>query len=147
MNSFVIQGARAASSLEFFERTPVDPHRPIERFKVRLTDQDLSAVGRIYMGSTDAPPAEVFARMAATWQGWQDPFTWVSQDGELTLSCTQDRNGHVCIRAEVRSGPGDADWTVATMVQAEAGQLEELARRAALFFGRSGIPAPALTPA
>jgi hypothetical protein len=47
----------------------------------------------------------------------------------------------------VRSGPGDADWTVATMVQAEAGQLEELARRAALFFGRSGIPAPALTPA
>ncbi len=85
MNSFLIQGARAASSLEFFERTPVDPGLPIERFKARLADQDFSAVGRIYIGSTETHPADLFARMAANWKGWPDSFMWESEDGGLAL--------------------------------------------------------------
>jgi len=135
MDSLLIRGVSQGSSLEFFERTPVDPRLPIERFKVRLTDQDLSAVGRIYTRFTETHPAPLFAQMAASWKGWQDTFTWESQDGELVLRCRQDRNGRVFIRAELRSGPTDGDWTVTTTVQAEAGQLEELARGAAMFFG------------
>lgn len=147
MNSFLIQGARAASSLEFFERTPVDPGLPIERFKARLADQDFSAVGRIYIGSTETHPADLFARMAANWKGWPDSFMWESEDGGLALHAPRDRNGHVSIRAELRSGPTNADWTAIATVQAEAGQLEELARGAVLFFGPSGNPAPVLVPA
>ena len=59
-------------------------------------------------------------------------------DRELVLSCTQDRTGHVSMGVELRSGPTPGDWVVRSTVMAEAGQLEEIARRAALFFGQSG---------
>jgi hypothetical protein len=147
MKSFLIQGALQTCSLEFLERTPTDPCLPIERFKVRISDQDLAAVGRIYIGSNEPHPADLFAQMAARWAGWQDALTWESLDGALSLRCVQDRNGHVAIRADLRSGPTDRDWTVTTTIQAEAGQLEELARAAALFFGRSGTPSNIPAPA
>ena len=63
---------------------------------------------------------------------------WESLDRELVLSCTQDRTGHVSMGVELRSGPKPGDWVVRSTVMAEAGQLEEIARRAALFFGQSG---------
>jgi hypothetical protein len=59
-------------------------------------------------------------------------------EGELDLRCTQDRAGHVSLRVALRPGPAHEDWAVQATIMAEAGQLEELARRASLFFGRSG---------
>jgi hypothetical protein len=138
MDSFLIRSVAGEGALEFFERTPADPRLPIERFKVRLADHDLSAVGRVYAGHADTHPASLFARMAAHWRGWQGEFAWESLEGELGLHCAQDRTGHVSIRVALRSGATEGDWTVRATVMAEAGQLEDLARRAALFFGRSG---------
>jgi len=138
MNSFLIQSASRAGSLEFFERTPPDPRMPIERFKVRLIDPDLSAAGRVYVGHGDLHPAPLFAQMSANWKGWQGEYMWESLNGELSLRCVQDRTGHVSIGVELRSGPTESDWAVRSTVMAEAGQLEELARQAVLFFGRSG---------
>ena len=137
MDSFLIKSASGAGVLDFFERTPADPSRPIERFKVRLADQDLAAVGRVY-GWYEPHPAPLFARMAESWRGWPGTITWESPEGELTLRCTQDRTGHVAIVVELRSGPMDQDWRVRATIMAEAGQLEELARQAAAFFGPSG---------
>jgi hypothetical protein len=136
MDSFLIRSASGTSALEFFERTPTDARQAIERFKVRLTDVDLSVVGRVY--TETGHPAAMFARMAANWRGWPDEFTWDSSEGELGLRCAQDRTGHVSIRVELRSGPTERDWVVVATVMAEAGQLEELARRAASFFGPAG---------
>src|SRR4051812_45017162 len=102
MESFLLRSASGAGSLEFFERTPVDPVLPIERFKVRLVDDDLSAVGRVYAGDPDAHPAPLFARMAARWRGWPGELAWESPGGELGLRCAQDRTGHVFIRVELR---------------------------------------------
>jgi len=138
MNSFLIPSASRAGSLEFFERTPSDPRLPIERFKVRLIDPELSAVGRVYVGQGDLHPAPLFAQMSANWSGWQGEFRWESPEGELGLRCVQDRTGHVSIGVELRSGPTQGDWAVRATVMAEAGQLDELARRAELFFGQSG---------
>ena len=76
--------------------------------------------------------------MAASWRGWQDELNWSSPEGELTLSCTQDRAGHVFIKVELRSGPIEEDWTIRATVMAEAGQLEGLARHAESFFGPTG---------
>jgi hypothetical protein len=137
MDSFLIRSAPGTGSLEFFERTPADPTRPVERYKVRLDGEDLSAVGRVYTstGGDDPHPGPLFARMSAHWRGWEGELSWSSPEGELTLHCTQDRTGHVAIRVELRSGSPSSDWSVRTTVMAEAGQLEELARQAAQFFG------------
>jgi hypothetical protein len=138
VDTFLIQGASGAGSLEFFERTPADPRLPVERFKVRLTHQDLSATGRVYTGHTRAHPAPLFAQMAANWKGWQGTILWESPEGDLRLLCGRDRAGHISIRVELRSGPSEHDWAVQATVMAEAGQLEDLSHEAALFFGQSG---------
>jgi hypothetical protein len=75
--------------------------------------------------------------MAASWRGWQGEFRWEAPEGELALGCVQDRAGHVFLRVELRSGPTEGDWAVQATIMTEAGQLEELARQAALFFGPS----------
>jgi hypothetical protein len=136
MNSFVIRSALGLSSIEFFERTPSDSRVPVERFKVRLTDHELAAVGRVYVSRDDPNPATLFAQMAANWRGWQGSFVWESPS-ELVMRCCQDRSGHVSIRVELTSGPAQGDWSVVATVMTEAGQLEELAHEAALFFERS----------
>jgi hypothetical protein len=48
-----------------------------------------------------------------------------------------DGLGHISIQVNLRSGHMPADWTVRATVMAEAGQLEDIARRAALFFGQA----------
>ena len=53
MESFLISGAPGAVSLEFFERTPPDTRKPVERFKVRLIGPELSAVLRVYVDEVD----------------------------------------------------------------------------------------------
>jgi hypothetical protein len=138
MKSFVVQNTAGTGALEFFERTPLDMRLPIERFKVRLTGLDLSAVARVYTGADGGHPAVMFAQMAAHWRGWQGEFAWESLDGELALRCVQDRTGHVAIGVVLRSGPSKADWMVEATVVAEAGQLEEIALEAARFFGQPG---------
>jgi hypothetical protein len=137
MQSFVIPNTAGAGSIEFFERTPVDPRLPIERFKVRLSGLELSALGRVYAGAGAGHPAPMFALMAAHWKGWQGEFAWESSEGELTLGCARDRTGHVSIGIVLRSGPSKADWKVEATVVAEAGQLEAIAQEAARFFGQT----------
>src|SRR5262249_11305360 len=116
MDSFLIPSASGTASLEFFERTPTNPGQPIERFKVRLTDQDLSAVGRVYVGPSDTHPAPMFAQMAASWRGWQGEVVWESPEGELVLRASCDRAGHVSLRIELRSGPTEGDWAVRSTI-------------------------------
>jgi hypothetical protein len=138
MDSFMIRNTAGSGGLEFFERTPIDPRLPLERFKVRLTGLDLSAVVRVYTGADGGHPAAMFTQMAAHWRGWQGEFAWESLEGELALRCAQDRTGHVAIGVVLRSGPSKADWMVEATVVAEAGQLEETAREAGRFFGKPG---------
>lgn len=138
MNEFRVPCASGEGSLTFHERTPADPTRPLERFKVRLERRELSATVRVYADEGAAHPGELFARMSAHWRGWPEAFTWTTSGGELGLSCTQDRAGHVELRVTLHAGPTDADWSVQASVMAEAGQLETLAGEANQFFGRHG---------
>jgi len=79
----------------------------------------------------------MFADMARQWSGWSGELVWESLEGELSIRCSRDRVGHIFFRVELRSGPMPEDWRVVATVLAEAGQLESIARRAELFFGRA----------
>lgn len=136
MDEFFIPSTAGNGGLLFYDRSPYDLTQPIGSFWVRVSDHNLSAAGHVYAGYGYSHPVELFAAMAARWTGWPDELTWNSPERELVLRCTHDRLGHIALRVELQWGPMDDDWRVEATVMTEAGQLEALANRAALFFGR-----------
>jgi hypothetical protein len=137
LDEFSIPSAAGSGELLFYDRSPADRAQPIEGFWVRVTDQHLSAAGQVYAGYAPSHPAPMFADMARQWSGWRGELAWRSLEGELALRCSHDRLGHIAIRIELRFGHMPDDWRVEATVMAEGGQLEEIARRAARFFGRA----------
>jgi uncharacterized protein DUF6228 len=136
MDTFLIRSANSGGSLEFFDRSPIDPQEPIGEFWVRVIDHDLSATGRVYAGYASSHPAHIFAEMARQWSGWKGDKAWESLEGEMRLRCSHDRLGHIRIAIELQSGPYDWEWHVRAAIMAEAGQLDRIASDAAEFFGR-----------
>jgi len=137
LDDFLIASVAGSGGLCFYDRSPQDPAEAIDRFWVRITDQHLAAAGYVYAGYVRSHPAPLFADMARQWSGWSGELVWESLEGELALRCSRDRFGHIFIRVELRSGPMREDWRVVATVMVEAGQLEDIARRASLFFGRA----------
>ncbi|HYV39939.1 MAG TPA: DUF6228 family protein [Gemmataceae bacterium] len=133
MDPFTITCARRGATLEFFDREPDDVSRPIDYFSVRVRDINLTASARVYhYGPTLVC---LFDEIAAEWRGWDESKMWESLEGELKLRCGNDRRGHITIQAQFRSGHYDHDWFVQSAVIVEAGQLDDIARRARKFFG------------
>jgi hypothetical protein len=137
LDEFLIPNAAGEGGLLFFQRSPADPSESIDHFWVRVTDQNLSAAAPVYAAIPPCHPAPLFADMARQWAGWDGELTWESLEGEIKIRCGRDRVGHVFIRIELRSGPYPNDWLAVVQVLTEAGQLEIIARRAELFFGRA----------
>jgi hypothetical protein len=137
IEEFLIPSATGCGGLSFYDRSPVDRTQPVEGFWVRVTDLHLSASVQVYAGYAPSHPAALFVDMARKWSGWPGELVWKSLEGELALRCSHDRLGHISIRIELQSGHMRDAWEVTATVMAEAGQLEDIARRAALFFGRA----------
>jgi hypothetical protein len=138
MDEFLIPSANGSGGLLFFDRTPFETDRPILHCMVRVTDHNLSATAVVWVGADSTDPATLFDEMARKWSGWPDELCWHSPEKELVLRCCHDRKGHVSIDVQLRSGHYEHDWEVNATVMAEAGQLDDIARRARAFFGRGG---------
>ena len=136
MDEFLIASAAGSGRLLFYDRSPADRAKPIDGFWVRVSDHNLSAAGRVYADYAAWHPVPLFADMARRWSGWPGELLWKSFEGELALRCSHDHRGHITIRIELCAGPMPDDWRVAATVMAEAGQLEDIARRATRFFGQ-----------
>jgi hypothetical protein len=136
VESFSIKSASGVGSIEFFDRFPTDPLLPIESFWVRITDLNLSVAAEVCGGYANEHPAPLFVEMSERWRGWPSEMHWRSPECEMGLTCTQDRNGHVSIQITLHSGPMDYGWTVEATVMSEAGQLEDISRKAVAFFGQ-----------
>jgi hypothetical protein len=138
LEEFLIQSADGEGQLLFLDREPFDGNQPIEGYRVRVTDQNLSAAGQVYTGYANSHPASLFAEMAERWQGWPGDLEWESLEYEFALRCSHDRRGHIRIGVRLGSQMGHwaFAWEVQTAVMVEAGQLDRLAREAAMFFGQ-----------
>ncbi|MGI8978956.1 MAG: DUF6228 family protein [Pirellulaceae bacterium] len=132
MDEFVI--SHSGIELAFFDREPSNRAEPLDYFSVRFTQPNLSAQCRV--SAYYSPDLAVFfAEMARQWGGWQGELEWSCLEYELKLQCRNDGLGHISIRADLSCGPMPDDWRVRATFMADAGQLEGLAKRAALFFG------------
>ena len=136
MDHFTIKSALGDATLEFFAREPVDAARPTDYFSIRVTGKKLDASARVYAFSPHSRSLpRLFEEAAAEWQGWDGVKSWESLEREFEIRCSNDRRGHVTAGIELRSGLYHLDWYVQFAVLVEAGQLDELARRAREFFG------------
>ena len=76
-----------------------------------------------------------FQSMAESWRGWEGERKLESLEGQLCVACTTDRVGHISVRVKLRGDMGGSDWRAEDTLYLEAGQLDELARRAKEYFG------------
>jgi hypothetical protein len=82
----------------------------------------------------EASLPEFFAELAAEWKGWTAERTWASYEGGLTLSCAHDGLGHVNVAVRLAEVNSRA-WSAEAVVPLDAGQLDQVARDVAAFFG------------
>jgi hypothetical protein len=108
----------------------------IDRYNyvVTLRDTGMEAAAKVYQHGAGDGLAEFFAGIAADWRGWKGSRTWESLEGTFALDAGVDRTGHVALTARLNDDT-PWHWRVQSVLIADAGQLERLARDAAAFCG------------
>lgn len=142
---FLVPDANSSGAIRCFDRNPYDASKPLVTFSVELTSHQLTANAQVYLGSADCAsinPSSFFRDMADQSEGWPGTRTWESLEGELSFSASHDGLGHISMETCLKSGCDEYDWLAQTVVMVEAGQLEGLARKAAVFFGSTFDPQP-----
>jgi hypothetical protein len=113
------------------------PNGELDYFSVELFDPTLRANARVYAYASASLP-ELFDEMAAQWRGWSEAKRWKSLEGELELSFTVDRMGHVAVSVRLAESLYPDSWRVQATALVEAGQLESLAKSVRNFFEKAG---------
>jgi len=70
--------------------------------------------------------------LAENWRGWEGTRSWRSLEGDLELSATSDRLGHVALEVRLMEG-APFQWRVQGKISLEAGQLGRIAAAARTF--------------
>ena len=132
---FLIASVHGRARLEF---RGVAPHEGRQgnpfTLGVRLFGGAVEAQDQVYEHLPDRWTA-LFAEMARDWRGWEGSRSIESLEGQLRLSATSDRLGHIRLRVELRGDPAGSDWHAADTLFLDAGQLDDLAERAKAYFG------------
>jgi len=82
-------------------------------------------------------PAEFFENIANEWTGWKGTKEWGAIEGEYNLSATSDSTGHITLDAELNRNSFSPGWSGKLSLMIEAGQLEQLAHDARVFFNET----------
>jgi hypothetical protein len=70
--------------------------------------------------------------LAENWRGWKGTRCWRSLEGDLELSATSDRLGHVALDVRLEEG-APFQWRVHGNISLDAGQLDRIAAAARTF--------------
>ncbi len=95
----------------------------VEQMVATVETVGLSASTDVYTFMSGVP-IDLFEAIAREWRGWQGPKQWESLEGELKLTATMDRTGHVSVQVELRRGGA---WELRAWIVLEAGQLDAIA--------------------
>jgi hypothetical protein len=134
-----------------------DPRRHAEPFEIRSSEGGARLLLRRYRGGLiaelDAPglssATQVYLLggcdhldrfwrdLAENWRGWKGPRSWHSLEGDLHLSATSDRLGHVALEVCLEKD-APFQWRVHGKMSLDAGQLDRIAVAARTFCARTG---------
>jgi hypothetical protein len=126
--------------------------RDVESFEIRSSERGARLLLRRYQGGLvaefDAPDlssaTQVYVLggcdhldrfwrdLAENWRGWEGTPSWQSLEGDLELSATSDRLGHVALEVRLEEG-APFPWQVHGKISLDAGQLHRIAAAARTF--------------
>ena len=93
---------------------------------------DLSSATQVYvLGGCDHLD-RLWRDLAENWRGWEGTRSWQSLEGDLELSATSDRLGHVALEVRLEEG-APFPWRVHGKLSLDAGQLHRIAAAARTF--------------
>ena len=120
-DSVIINSAKDGTRLTFSDVTD-------DAFTVTIEGVNFS--GNVIVPSYHSGfPNPLFDEFAAEWRGWEGEKKWSSLEGELHLTATSDKLGHVFLSVTLGVDFGwRNEWKLKTKLVLEAGQLELLAK-------------------
>lgn len=129
----MIESSRDSGQLQV---APAEERVDPSYFTARLSAGTLSASVRFYeprgflLGL-----GEFFRDLAEHWVGWPGEKSWESVEGDLSLTASHDRLGHVTLVVELRErfDPPEREWVARAPLTLEAGVLHKLANAAERF--------------
>ncbi len=134
MKPVIIKSSSSSNELQFSEQEGLSRSEGSEYYRVILKAKDLTASAKVYAFEPHSELAQYFSDLAVHWKGWKGEKKWSSLEGEFTLSCNSDGQGHIAMEVILKSGLYEDDWTVQTELNIDAGQLEEIASNIKRFF-------------
>jgi hypothetical protein len=107
----------------------------VESITVSIEGAFCRGVVRAWLYDGAQSLVDFFRSMATEWYGWLGSKTWSSIEGDCSIEATVDRAGHVTLIVKLNQEMGQHDpWSLKASLEVEAGQLEELAKRAKQVF-------------
>jgi hypothetical protein len=134
MNSLSIPSSQGGRTFSLSKRKR-------DYFDASISGDSLSAKRTIYSYFYEDAFIELFDYMATNWKGWTGEKTWESVEGELKLTATSDKLGHVTLLINLRNQNSEDNWAVQAPIFLDSGNLDEIARKVRSFFCVSEIQA------
>ncbi|WP_445145070.1 DUF6228 family protein [Dyella sp. Tek66A03] len=136
MPDFLIKDVNSSTTLRFEGEIPTDlTGYDGCTFSVSASSHELSAVTKVYDIRPDQWTA-FFKDLAVHWRGWQGVKDHESLEGHFRLEAnTADSLGHIRLRFRLRGVDVPNLWVAEASLIIEAGQLDDLAKRAEAYFG------------
>jgi Family of unknown function (DUF6228) len=106
----------------------------LEYYSVTAKARDFIATIQVENSLYGRPPSRLFSEISEKYSGWENEISWGALDGELNLSATCDKLGHVTLLAELNKFDAPPCWFATISLVLDLGMLEELASSATIFF-------------
>ena len=106
----------------------------LDSYCITATARNFSAEIEVENPPYGLSPAEFFVSLAKEWSGWVGEKEWGAMEGECSLSASCDSIGHITLVVELNPNPCPPCWFGSVSLIVEAGQLEQLAHDAKVFF-------------
>jgi hypothetical protein len=132
LDEFVIDSRQDARCI-FHSRTHL-ANGWLDSYSIDLEASDFRASALIANLPHGTVPSGFFAKLACQWAGWTGKEEWRSAEGELEITATSDRTGHINLVFALVKPEQSANWSASAHLIIEAGRLEQLSWEAQRFF-------------
>jgi hypothetical protein len=126
IDSFTIQTEPNIKLL--FDSPEYNQEGLLEKYQVSIFSKGLSVKLKADNPPYGHSPYKLFEQIANDWRGWNGEKGWGAMEGEYSLTATFAKTGHITLEEYNL-------WTVTAKIDIEAGQIENLAKKAKKFFG------------
>lgn len=127
METVIIKSTRGARALKFSNRNG-------DYFDAELSGDSIFAKKGIW-GYTDTDLLiSLFESIAGDWKGWEGERHWAAIEGDLDITATSDKLGHIRIDVVLLNNNIEDDWKVEAPIYLDAGCLDSLCTQIRRFF-------------